>query len=126
MDGYTCRSMRRFASLVAILLLLSTTAPVLACMTGGGMNARESACCRSMHGHCGTMAKSGCCRTEFRVQQHPQITVRPPCLDLHNVAIDWRTPAFVAVQRVPPFLLKAPDEYSPPGLLTATLTVLRI
>jgi hypothetical protein len=118
--------MRRLASIVALLFLFYTAAPVLACMTGSAMSNEESACCRAMHGKCGEMAKTGCCRTEVRTDEHPQIATTSPSIDLHWTVIDWLTPAFVGLQAVPSSLLDAPDEHSPPGLLTAKITVLRI
>jgi hypothetical protein len=118
--------MRRLSSIVALLLLLTTAAPVLVCMTGSTMNHEESACCRAMHGNCGKMEKMGCCRTEVRTDEHPQIATKTPSIDLHWAVIDWLKPAVVAVQIAPPSLFDTPDEHSPPGLLTATITVLRI
>jgi hypothetical protein len=117
--------MRRLSSIVALLLLLTTAAPVLVCMTGSTMNHEESAC-RAMHGNCGKMEKMGCCRTEVRTDEHPQIATKTPSIDLHWAVIDWLKPAVVAVQIAPPSLFDVPDEHSPPGLLTATITGLRI
>ena len=118
--------MRRLASIITILLLLSAAAPVLACMTGDVMSHEENACCRTMHGKCGEMAKTGCCRTEVRTNENPQIATAGPSMDLHWAVMDWLTPALITVQTVPSFLLDAPDEHSPPGLVTARTTVLRI
>jgi hypothetical protein len=118
--------MRRLSSIVALLVLLSAAAPVLACMTGSAMSHEESACCQAMHGNCGKMARMGCCRTEVRTDDHPQIATKTPSIDLHWAVIDWLTPTVVAVQTAPPSLFDAPEEHSPPGLLTAKITVLRI
>jgi hypothetical protein len=118
--------MRRLASIFALLVLLSTAAPVLACMTGSTMSREENACCRAMHGNCGEMAKTGCCRTEVRTDDHPQIATKTQAVDVHWAVIDWLTPAVVAVHTVPPFFLHVPAEHSPPGLLNAKTTVLRI
>src|SRR5665213_4499920 len=118
--------MRRLANTVAVLLLLITAAPVLACMTVGTMSHEESACCRAMHGNCGQMAKMGCCRTELRTDEHPQIATTAPSIEIHWVAIDWPMPEFAAVQTGPSFFLDSPAEHSPPGLLVARITVLRI
>jgi hypothetical protein len=117
--------MKRLASIVAILLLISAAAPVLACMTDGAMNHEESACCRAMHGNCGEMAKTGCCRTEVRTDAHPQIATTAPSLELHWAIVDWLTPVVVTVQTVPS-VFDIPVEHSPPGLLAARTTVLRI
>jgi hypothetical protein len=118
--------MRRLASLIALLLLLSAAAPVLACVTGSVMSHEENSCCRAMHGNCGKMAKTGCCKTEVRTDERPQIATTIQSIDLHWAVIDWLTPTIVAVQTPQHFLFNAPEEHSPPGLLTAKTTVLRI
>jgi hypothetical protein len=123
--AYNC-TMRRFASIVALLLLLSTAAPVLACMTGSTMSHEERACCRAMHGNCGEMATMGCCRTEVRTDEHPQIATAAPSIELHWIVIGWVIPEFVAVKTVPSSFFDIPAEHSPPGLLTAKTIVLRI
>jgi hypothetical protein len=74
--------MRRIATLAAIFLLLTTVAPVLACVTGVGMSREETACCRAMHGQCGEMVKMSCCQTKARADIHPQIVSAPPSTDL--------------------------------------------
>ncbi len=118
--------MRRFASIVALLLLLTSAAPVLACMTGSTMSREQKACCRAMNGNCGAMAKTGCCRTEVRIDDHPQIATKIQAIDLHWAVIDRLTQAIVAVHTVPPFFLHIPAEHSPPGLVNTKTTVLRI
>jgi hypothetical protein len=118
--------MRRIASFVAILILLSTAAPLLACVTGNEMNQEESACCRLMHGKCRNMAKMGCCRTEVRADEHPQLATSAPATDFSFVVICWFAPVLAEVQPVHLALLQTPDEHSPPGLVTAEITVLRI
>jgi hypothetical protein len=118
--------MKRLASVVAVLLLLFTAAPVLACMTGSAMSHEESACCRAMHGNCGQMAKMGCCQTELRADEHPQIATTAPSIEFHWTAIEWPMPEVVAVQTTPSFSLDSPAQHSPPGLLVARTTVLRI
>jgi len=118
--------MRRFAGFVAILVLLSAAAPLLACMTDSAMSQEESACCRSMHGHCGDMEKMGCCRTEVRTDNHPQLPSLAPSTDVHFVVISWLPPVVTETQNVPPALLRRPDAHSPPGLVVAKITVLRI
>ena len=123
---YTEESMRRFTGIIALLFLLSTTGPVLACVTGDSMSHAESACCAAMHGNCGEMAKTGCCRTEVKTDEHPQIAANAPLMDFHWTVISWLTFASAPVQAIPPSLLNTPDEHSPPGLLTAKITVLRI
>jgi hypothetical protein len=118
--------MRRFTSIVALLLLLTTAAPVLACMTGSTMSHEESACCRAMHGNCGEMVKMGCCRREIRTDDRPQIATKTQAIDVHWAVIDRLTPSVVSVHTVPPFFLHIPAEHSPPGLVNAKTTVLRI
>lgn len=118
--------MRRLASFVAILLLLLTAAPVLACATDAGLTHEERACCRAMHGDCGEMAKTGCCRTEFRADTHPQQVSVAPQIRLAQILVVWMAPVAKPAPSVPPAILRAPDEHSPPGLLIAKLTVLRI
>jgi hypothetical protein len=118
--------MRRLATFVAILIVLSAAAPLLACMTGSAMNREESACCRTMHGNCGQMAKMGCCQTEVRTDEHPQLASTPPPSNVHWAVIAWLAPVLAAIEIVPPSLLQAPEEHSPPGLLTAQITILRI
>jgi hypothetical protein len=118
--------MKCLASIVALLLLLSTGAPVMACVTGTAMSHEESACCRAMHGNCGEMAKTGCCRTEVRTDEHPQIATTAPSIELHWAVMDRLIPAFAAVQTLPSSFFDIPSEHSPPGLITAKTTVLRI
>ena len=118
--------MRRIASFIAIILLLSSAAPLLACMTDAAMNQEESACCRSMHGNCGNMAKVGCCRTEVRTDEHPQLAAAEPTISFHFVVVDWFEPSMAEAQRELSSPLPIPEEHSPPGLVTALTTVLRI
>jgi hypothetical protein len=117
---------RRLASFVAIFILLSTAAPLLACMTGKAMNQEESACCRSMHGNCGDMAKMGCCKTEVKTDQSPQLATAAPAMNIHFAVIAWLAPLLPSVQTLHPSLFRSPDEHSPPGLLTAQISVIRI
>ena len=63
--------MRRLTGIVAILLLLTAAAPVMACLTNVVMSHEESACCQAMHGQCGHMEKMGCCRPEVRADESP-------------------------------------------------------
>jgi hypothetical protein len=118
--------MRRFTTIVALLFLLSTAAPVLACMTGGAMGHAENDCCVAMHGKCGKMAKTGCCKSEVRTDENPQIAAKVLSLDLHWAVIGWVSSLSTPVQAVQITLLHIPDEHSPPGLLITKNTVLRI
>jgi hypothetical protein len=118
--------MRRFASIVAILLLLTAAAPVMACLTSVVMSHEESACCLSMHGQCGHMEKMGCCRTEVRTDETPQIAATSPATDVHWVCVAHLPALSNPVHFVISTVWLTPDEHSPPGLLTAKTTVLRI
>ena len=118
--------MRRFASIVAILLLLTTAAPVMACLTNSVMSHEESACCQAMHGQCGDMAKMGCCRTEVRADETPQIATTSPATDVQWVCVAHLTSLAAPVHFVASAVWHVPAEYLPPGLLTAKTTVLRI
>lgn len=118
--------MRRIASIVAILLLLAAAAPVMACVTSVVMSREESACCRAMHGQCGKMAKMGCCRTEVRTEETPQIASTSPTINVHWVCLAHLPVLATSVHSAASTVRRAPDEHSPPGLLTAKTTVLRI
>lgn len=118
--------MRRFASIVAILLLLTTAAPVMACMANVVMSSEESACCRAMHGQCGHMEKMGCCRTEVRTDETPQIATASPAIDIQWVCVAHLPTLPVPVHFIASTVRPMPDEHSPPGLLIAATSVLRI
>ena len=125
-EAYTETSMRRLASIFAIVILLSTAAPLLACMTDSVMSQEETACCRAMHGKCDGMEKMGCCRTQLRTDEHPQTAASAPRMDLHLAVVDWLEPLVSEVQNVPPSIPGMADAHSPPGLVIARITVLRI
>ena len=117
--------MRRLLSIVAILILLASAAPVMACVTNLAMTHSESACCRSMHGQCGEMAKQGCCQTVVR-NDSPQIATESVTLAFHSSVLT-KIDCFIQ-----PVTLDAPirqaflTQHFPPGLLIAQTTVLRI
>lgn len=90
------------------------------------MTHEEQACCRSMHGDCGEMAKSGCCQTEFHSDVHPQLAASAPHLQLAFLLGDWMACAFAPQSTSHLVLFRSPDEHSPPGLLITKKTVLRI
>src|ERR1700738_1034886 len=116
--------MRRIASIVAILLLLTTAAPVMACVTNMVMSHEESACCRAMHGQCGHMEKMSCCRTEVRTDETPQIAATSPAIDVQWICVA-HTPVLTApLHFAASTVWRMPDEHSPPGLLTTKTTVL--
>jgi hypothetical protein len=125
-EAYTETSMRRLAGILAIFILLLTAAPLLACMTDSVMNQKESACCRAMHSKCGGMEKMGCCRTEVRTDEHPQLAASAPTISLHLVVVDWLEPFIFGVQNASPSIAEIADAHSPPGLVIARITVLRI
>jgi hypothetical protein len=118
--------MRRLASIFAIFILLLTAAPFLACMSDSPMSREESACCQAMHGRCGGMEKMGCCRTEVRTDEHPQLVTSVPVIDSHLAVVDWLEPFVFQAQSVPPSVIEIADAHSPPGLIIARITVLRI
>jgi hypothetical protein len=118
--------MRRLAGILALLILISASGPLLACMTGSAMTQQESACCRSMHGNCGAMAAMGCCRTELRTDSHPQLATPSPSTHVHLAVVSRLTPSIDLMQSVLSSPRQAPDEHAPPGLLLAKTTVLRI
>jgi hypothetical protein len=118
--------MRRFTTFVALLFLLSTAAPVLACVTGGTMSHAEHDCCAAMHGNCGKMAKTGCCKSEVRTDENPQIAAKSLSMELHWAVIAWVSSVSTSVGVLQPTLLHTPDQHSPPGLLITKNTVLRV
>ena len=118
--------MRRLASIAAILLLLTAAAPVMACLTSVVMSHEESACCRAMHGQCGHMEKMGCCRTEIRTDDTPQLAATSPATDVQWICVAHLPALSTPVHSVASTVWRMPDEHSPPGLLTTKTTVLRI
>src|SRR6478672_6170003 len=105
--------MRRLASIVALFLLLTAVAPVLACVTGSAMSREESACCRSMHGRCGDMTKMGCCRTEVRTDKSPQIAEKSPATDVQWVCVAQLAPLAALVPTAATVSLHATFAHSP-------------
>lgn len=117
--------MRRLISLVAVLLLLASAAPVMACVTNLAMSHEESACCRSMHGQCGEMAKQGCCQTVVH-NDAPQFATESATLAIHWTVLAQVTSLTRPVALDNPTWQMFLAEHSPPGLLIAQTTVLRI
>jgi hypothetical protein len=95
-------------------------------MSGKTMSQEESACCRTMHGSRRDMVKMGCCKTEVKADQNPQIATASTATDIHFAVIAWLPPLLPFIQTMPPSQFRLPDEHSPPGLLTAQISVLRI
>jgi hypothetical protein len=117
--------LRRTASLFAILLLLMTAAPVMACMTDQQMVQSKNTCCQMMHGKCGEMAKTGCCRVEVR-DQEPQMASHATVVSFHWVVLTIVSFDLATPQTGLPARWLAPDEHSPPLPLSTKPTVLRI
>lgn len=117
--------MRRLISFVAVLLLLASAAPVMACVTNLAMSQTESACCRSMHGQCGEMAKMGCCRTVVH-NDSPQVATETATLAVHWAVLALANTLPTPVTLDNPARQISLAEHSPPGLLIARTTVLRI
>lgn len=90
------------------------------------MTRMEQDCCQQMHGKCGEMAKQGCCQIEVRndPSQLPAHVVVPPILPLVLVAFLY--PLLVELPASVSHPWHFPHEHSPPGLLIASTTVLRI
>jgi len=117
---------RRIATLVAVLLLLSGAAPVLACVTGGAMSHNDSACCRSMHNQCGEMAKTGCCRTEIKSDQQPKLASTGPVFNPQPTTYELVPVDEAFGMRTQIIVSRIPNEHSPPGLIVARIANLRI
>lgn len=118
--------MRRLSSIVAVFIMLVMMMPVLACASSPKMTRMEEDCCQQMHGRCGEMAKQGCCQVEVRNDpgQLPAHTVAVPLQHLVLVAILYPLLSEMPASAGQPWLF--PQEHSPPGLLIAATTVLRI
>jgi hypothetical protein len=117
---------RRLTSIVATLLLTLGLFPILACMTGDALSQHENACCIAMHGNCGEMTKTGCCRTEVRTDENPQIAATSPSVEIHWTVAGPLPESLAHLPAVASTLLDTPADYSPPGLLAARTSVLRI
>jgi hypothetical protein len=118
--------MRRLVSIVAILLLLASAAPVMACLTNVAMSHEESGCCRAMHGQCAHMQKMGCCQTEVRTDDTPQIAATSPAIAVQWICVGHPPSLSIQPLSVASILWRLPNDHSPPGLLTTKITVLRI
>lgn len=118
--------MRRCSSIVAVFIMLVMMMPVLACASAPKMTRMEQDCCQQMHGKCGEMAKQGCCQIEVRndLSQLPAHVVAAPVVPL--VAIAFLYPLLVELPASVGHPWRLPNQHSPPGLLIASTTVLRI
>ncbi|MBW8749502.1 MAG: hypothetical protein JF584_18490 [Acidobacteria bacterium] len=54
--------MRRLTSFIAVLLMLVTASPMMACVSALSMTPAEKACCAAMQGHCEQMPGHSCCQ----------------------------------------------------------------
>lgn len=116
-------TMRRLAGIVVLLVLLGASGPVMACVTGQTMSREESACCKAMNRQCGEMARMGCCRMVVR-HDLQQLATQTASLPLHWVVALRVAPVVPASLT---FEIGVPmASHSPPGLLAAQSTVLRI
>jgi hypothetical protein len=68
----------------------------------------------------------GCCRTEVRTVEIPQIAATTPATDIQWVCVAYLPSLPTLRHLVSSTGWSMPDEHSPPGLLTAKTTVLRI
>jgi hypothetical protein len=118
--------MRRLSTFIAILILLSTAAPLMACLTSTAMTQEESACCRSMHNNCGDMAAMGCCQKQIKTDNaaQPATAALAPAVQWSIVALP--APITDVARLIPRAQFQTPDEHSPPGLRIAKTTILRI
>lgn len=116
----------RLSRLVAILLLLIAAAPVFACVAETAMTHEESVCCHSLHRECGETAKMECCRTETDARVAPQLVASAPELRLALLFVAWMVPPVTPLPGADLALWRSPAEHSPPGLIVARVTVLRI
>ena len=119
--------MRRLAGIIAVFLLLTSITPVLACVIGGPMSNKESACCRSLKGNCAKMEKMGCCRTELRTDEARQIVAASPASESpHLASLSHPADLTATLETDAAASLGVPADHSPPGFLSANITVLRI
>ncbi|HWF67109.1 MAG TPA: hypothetical protein VN670_07385 [Acidobacteriaceae bacterium] len=117
--------MRRLTTIVAVLLLLITAAPMMACVTSQTMSHPEAVCCAAMHGKCGAMLKQDCCRTVSHTQAS-FIAAQSPDLEIHWIALTQVDLLLASTQKS--FLTRwsALTADSPPDPLSTQTTVLRI
>lgn len=126
---YTENVVRRLISFVAVLLLLLTAAPLMACVTEQSMTHEEQACCRLMKNQCGQMempASHGCCQKDSQAAHQRALQIK--AVDLHcGSAAVMHSEAVVLWQ---PVLNWAGwlerSEFSPPQSLPSSISILRI
>lgn len=125
---YLQQQMRRALTIVAILSLLTSAAPVLACVTAQSITPAQRACCRAMHDQCGQMRQTGCCQTVTR-EVAPQFATISPQLNIHwsmSVVSAHLAPAMTKSLTSLRLHLESSQEHPPPGLVLATSSLLRI
>lgn len=118
--------MRKLSGIVAVLVMLVMMMPILACASTPKMTRMEQDCCQQMHGKCGEMAKQGCCQIEVKndLSPLPSHVVTAPVLPV--VAIAFLYPLLIELPASAGHPWQLPNQHSPPGLLIASTTVLRI
>ncbi len=79
-----------------------------------------------MHGKCVEMKEMGCCRTEVRADDTPQIAAMAPVTDVQWVCVAYLPALTTSLHLAETTVRQLPNEHSPPGLLNAKTTVLRI
>lgn len=89
------------------------------------MTHEDRACCRAMHGTCGEMAKRAVVERSFG-RMHTAARGRFTPFSVDSIFVEWLAPAAPSTHSIPPAVFRSPNEHSPPGLLIAKLTVLRI
>ena len=72
------------------------------------------------------MEKMGCCRTEVRTNETPPIAATSPATDVQWVCVAHLPALSTPLRSVASTVWLMRDEHSPPGLLAAKTTVLRI
>ena len=117
--------MKRLASIVAILLLLLTAAPVMACVADQAQTPAQAECCRQMHGDCGAMATTGCCPSDVR-EQAAQTAAMALLPVLQATASGAATALVVPAGRGLAARRVAPAQHSPPRPDSAAPSILRI
>lgn len=105
--------MRRFASIVCLLLLLTAASPAMVCATGRPMRGAETSCCEAMHGKCGAMAKTGCCRTDIRTTS-PQAAAQSPAVGIQWINAIHSVPALRATTATEPTRISISASKHPP------------
>jgi hypothetical protein len=119
-------AVRRLSTSIAVLVMFLMMLPALACAATSAMSPVERDCCRQMHGRCGDMVKQGCCQVQVQtdVNQLPSQMTVAPVLRIVIETIDY--PRATVFSPAGGYGWRLPDEHSPPGLLIASSTVLRI